>query len=132
MTLFGSTTILFELILIKSASCVHEFACRVGVALSICHESVSKKKDPSSVKAILTVIHFINLMIDRGMCCSFNMKAAEEIFVGNSYWKLIKDLQKKDQGGVAIEIYQMLIQYFSKTGEGGQHKAQEGNFSAFK
>jgi hypothetical protein len=60
------------------------------------------------------------------------MKAAEEIFVGNSYWKLIKDLQKKDQGGVAIEIYQMLLQCFSKRGEGGQYKAREGNFRAFK
>ena len=33
---------------------------------------------------------------DQGMCCSFNMKAAEEIYYNGSYTKIISDLQNAD------------------------------------
>ncbi len=34
---------------------------------------------------------------DRGMCCSFNMKSAEEIFVGKTYSQQIKQMQSHDK-----------------------------------
>jgi hypothetical protein len=34
---------------------------------------------------------------DRGMCCSFNMKAADEIFLEKSYSSLIQNLQDYDK-----------------------------------
>jgi hypothetical protein len=35
---------------------------------------------------------------DRGMCCSFNMKAADEIFQEKSYSSFIQNLQDYDKG----------------------------------
>ena len=40
---------------------------------------------------------FITFPTDIGMCCSFNMKAAEEIFYNSTYTNLIKELQLKDK-----------------------------------
>ena len=34
---------------------------------------------------------------DRGMCCSFNMKAADDIFIGKTYSKQVETLQKQDE-----------------------------------
>jgi len=40
---------------------------------------------------------FTTFPTDRGMCCSFNMKAADEIFLGDTYPKLLKELQQSDK-----------------------------------
>jgi hypothetical protein len=40
---------------------------------------------------------FTTFPTDRGMCCAFNMKAADEIFEGKMYSNLIKGLQNYDQ-----------------------------------
>ncbi len=40
---------------------------------------------------------FTTFPTDRGMCCSFNMKAADEIFLENTYTNLLKGLQEKDK-----------------------------------
>jgi len=40
---------------------------------------------------------FSTFPTDRGMCCSFNMKAAEEIFNGQIFPKLVQDLQVQDK-----------------------------------
>jgi hypothetical protein len=39
---------------------------------------------------------FVTFPTDIGVCCSFNMKAADEILVGETYTKLIKQLQDQD------------------------------------
>jgi len=39
---------------------------------------------------------------DRGMCCSFNVDAAEEIFAGNTFSGLIKDLDDQDRGNAFL------------------------------
>jgi hypothetical protein len=36
---------------------------------------------------------FTTFPTDKGMCCAFNLKAADEIFTGRTYSKLITDLQ---------------------------------------
>ena len=40
---------------------------------------------------------FVSFPTDIGICCSFNMRAAEEILVGDTYTKLINQLQNQDQ-----------------------------------
>ena len=40
---------------------------------------------------------FTTFPTDRGMCCSFNMKAADEIFQGNTYPLLVKSMQDYDK-----------------------------------
>ena len=40
---------------------------------------------------------FTTFPTDRGMCCSFNMKAADEIFVDSQYSRMVKNLQQVDQ-----------------------------------
>ena len=40
---------------------------------------------------------FTTFPTDVGMCCSFNIKAAEEIFYNSTYTNLIKELQLKDK-----------------------------------
>ena len=40
---------------------------------------------------------FTTFPTDIGMCCSFNIKAAEEIFYNSTYTNLIKELQLKDK-----------------------------------
>ena len=40
---------------------------------------------------------FSTFPTERGMCCSFNMKAAKDIFRGETYSKLIQDLQQSDK-----------------------------------
>jgi len=40
---------------------------------------------------------FTTFPTDRGMCCSFNMKAADEIFLGDTYPSLLKELQDSDK-----------------------------------
>ena len=39
---------------------------------------------------------FTTFPTDQGLCCSFNMKAAEEIFSGHLYPKVLNDLQQSD------------------------------------
>ena len=40
---------------------------------------------------------FTTFPTDRGMCCSFNMKAAEEMFNGETYPKLVQTMQMEDK-----------------------------------
>jgi len=40
---------------------------------------------------------FTTFPSDQGMCCSFNMKAADEMFLGNQYPNLVKKLQDSDR-----------------------------------
>jgi hypothetical protein len=40
---------------------------------------------------------FTTFPTDRGMCCSFNMKAANDIFVENAYTTILKEMQAKDK-----------------------------------
>ncbi len=40
---------------------------------------------------------FTTFPSDQGMCCSFNMKAAESIFKGTTYPQLVQELQMKDK-----------------------------------
>ena len=46
--------------------------------------------------AISCAAIFNTFPTDRGMCCSFNMKAADEIFQGETYPQLVKQLQDSD------------------------------------
>jgi len=50
------------------------------------------KGEPISCAAI-----FVTFPTDKGMCCSFNMKAAEDIFQGKTYSKLVTELQNSDK-----------------------------------
>ncbi len=40
---------------------------------------------------------FSTFPTDRGMCCSFNMEAAEAVFNGETYPKMVESLQMKDK-----------------------------------
>ena len=40
---------------------------------------------------------------DRGMCCAFNMKAAEDIFLEGPYPKIVKQLQESDRNASFID-----------------------------
>ena len=40
---------------------------------------------------------FKTLPTDRGMCCSFNMEKAEEIFQKSTYSALVQDMQSFDE-----------------------------------
>jgi len=48
-------------------------------------------------KAIPCSAIFTTFPTDRGMCCSFNMKAANEIFLGETYPSLLKELQDSNK-----------------------------------
>ena len=50
------------------------------------------KGEPISCSAIFTTFP-----TDTGMCCAFNMKAAEDIFEGVTYSKLLKNFQTEDK-----------------------------------
>ena len=50
------------------------------------------KGEPIPCSAIFTTFP-----TDRGMCCAFNMKAADDIFQGKLYSKLVNDLQNYDR-----------------------------------
>ena len=50
------------------------------------------KGKPVSCSAIFTTFP-----TDRGMCCSFNMKAADQIFKGTEFPQLVKSLQNSDK-----------------------------------
>ena len=56
------------------------------------------KGKPMSCSAIFTTFP-----TDRGMCCSFNMKAAEDVFKGNNYPQLVKKLQSYDKSHSFID-----------------------------
>ena len=45
---------------------------------------------------------FTKFPTDQGLCCSFNMKAADSIFTGRMYPKLLKDLQNNDSSAAFI------------------------------
>jgi hypothetical protein len=51
-------------------------------------KSCQWKGKPISCSAIFTTFP-----TDRGMCCTFNMKAADEIFRGSEFPELVKSLQ---------------------------------------
>ena len=40
---------------------------------------------------------FSTFPTDKGMCCSFNMKAAEEVFKGQTFSQIVEDLQIQDR-----------------------------------
>jgi hypothetical protein len=40
---------------------------------------------------------FTTFPTDKGMCCAFNMKAADEVFQGKTYPRIIKTLQNRDK-----------------------------------
>ena len=48
-------------------------------------------------KAIPCAAIFTTFPTDRGMCCSFNMEAADNIFKGDAFPQLIKNLQEYDK-----------------------------------
>jgi hypothetical protein len=50
------------------------------------------KGEPVPCSAIFTTFP-----TDKGMCCAFNMKAADEIFAGRMYSSLVKELQDEDR-----------------------------------
>ena len=50
------------------------------------------KGEPIPCSAIFTTFP-----TDKGMCCAFNMKAAEDIFEGKTYSTLVKNLQQEDK-----------------------------------
>ena len=54
-------------------------------------------------KAIPCSSIFTTFPTDRGMCCSFNMKAADEIFLGDTYPNLLKELQESDKNASFTE-----------------------------
>jgi hypothetical protein len=58
---------------------------------------------------------FTTFPTDQGMCCTFNMKAADEIFVDSYYSNLIKELQDNDRN-MAIETAE-LSEFFKKNNE---------------
>jgi hypothetical protein len=47
---------------------------------------------------------FSSFPTDQGMCCSFNMKAAEDIFIGETYSRLIQNLQAIDKSALVKEV----------------------------
>ncbi len=64
---------------------------------------------------------FSTFPTERGMCCSFNMKAAEDIFLGETYSKLIQNLQQSDKN-YSFERGQLPSKYFTN----GELKTQPG------
>jgi hypothetical protein len=61
---------------------------------------------------------------DLGMCCSFNLKAADNIFYSSSYPKLIMELQAVDRNG---SFENNTYPEFLK--ESGRAKTKPGDFS---
>ena len=52
---------------------------------------------------------FKTLPTDRGMCCSFNMEKAEEIFQKSTYSALVQDMQSFDESNrytIILNIHQ--------------------------
>ena len=45
---------------------------------------------------------------DRGMCCAFNMKAADEIFRGKKYPDLVMSLQRFDKENRLVKYFKLL------------------------
>ena len=52
---------------------------------------------------------FSTFPTDRGMCCSFNMKAAEEIFIGATFSTLVQDLQEQDKNNSFEKVFKNKI-----------------------
>ena len=46
---------------------------------------------------------FTTFPTDKGMCCAFNMKAAEDIFLEGPYPKIVKQLQESDRNASFID-----------------------------
>ena len=80
-----------------------------GVGTSILKKCFWKMK-PISCSAI-----FKKVATDRGMCCAFNKKAADEIFVRSTYTEVIKDLEIKDKKNSIEQSY--LPEWYDKQGE---------------
>jgi len=55
------------------------------------------------------------------MCCSFNMKAADDIFIGETYTKMIQDLQESDRK-ISLNRGKLPSDYIKN----GEPKAQPG------
>jgi hypothetical protein len=48
---------------------------------------------------------FSTFPTDQGMCCTFNMKAADELLYGETYPGVIKDLQNMEKGSSSFNMY---------------------------
>jgi acid-sensing ion channel, other len=70
---------------------------------------------------------FTTFPTDQGMCCSFNMKAADDIFVDSKYSKLVKELQKFDYDN-SFENSTLPETYTSR----GEPKTQSGRNMGLK
>jgi len=46
---------------------------------------------------------FSPIPTDRGMCCAFNMKSFDEIFVGEKFVNLAKELQEDDKNSAFMD-----------------------------
>ena len=57
---------------------------------------------------------FSTFPTDQGMCCTFNIKAAEQLFSGETYPRLLKNLQSSDQ---STQIYSHKDSYFTEPGK---------------
>jgi len=64
---------------------------------------------------------FSTFPTERGMCCSFNMKAAEDIFIGDTYSKVIQDLQNYDKN-ISFDGANLPLKYV----QNGEPRTQPG------
>ena len=48
---------------------------------------------------------FKTMPTDRGMCCSFNLEAAEKLFVKGDFVESIQQMQMKDQENVLDDFF---------------------------
>ena len=81
---------------------------------------------PSQCKgvAISCAAIFNAFPTDKGMCCSFNMKSAEDIFSGKSFPSLIKSLQETDNSNSfeESELPNYFVQNKEPTTASGRNK----------
>jgi len=69
----------------------------VGMTADVEGERGILKKCSWKGKIVPCSAIFTTFPTDQGMCCSFNMKAADEIFMDSQYSTLVKKLQDRDQ-----------------------------------
>jgi len=69
----------------------------VGMTANVEGERGVLKKCSWKGKTVPCSAIFTTFPTDQGMCCSFNMKAANEIFMDSQYSALVKSLQFRDQ-----------------------------------
>ena len=61
---------------------------------------------------------FSPIPTDRGMCCAFNMKSFDEIFVGKKFVNLAKELQEDDKNSAFMDA--KLPDWYSQGGMSAQ------------